>query len=516
MREALFARLAEIADRGGRVSIAFHHLDSGEKWAWRNFEGEKTFPAASLIKLPLMAACYRLAGAGKIFLNERVLLSEAVGDGKEPFDDLAHAPLGEYFTLRKLIDRMITESDNTATNTLLERIGFEPVRELLDAWGLKETKLERKMLDWESRRVGRENTTTAEDMLSFLLQLQRGDDFPSAWKEEMWGLLTHQRDKTKMARRLPHLDLAHKTGEIPNIRHDVGRIKATNSFLLAVLTENLEKANTVIGRLSEAIVRHYDPLELIRPLSRLENAIGEGIVSAPLVHLRREPRHSSEMVSQALLGTRFLLLEKEGTWFHVQTPDGYLGWVREGNVSVDPDLLAEWAEGEKAVVVEPLLRLGNRTLSCGSHLLLRGDEVFSPLKERYPLQKGILRMSERADFTTCALSFVGTPYLWGGKSGWGIDCSGLTQLAGHLAGIELPRDADQQEAFLPRIGRESLERGDLVFFPGHVGIYLGEGALLHASAKAGEVRIESIDPSKEPYNPWLDSNLLDGARLPAY
>ena len=88
----------------------------------------------------------------------------------------------------------------------------------------------------------------------------------------------------------------------------------------------------------------------------------------------------------------------------------------------------------------------------------------------------------------------GIPYLWGGKSGWGLDCSGLTQLVYELLGIRLPRDADQQAKALPPVPSwEELRPGDLLFYPGHVGLWVGDGTVIHASSPRGGVVREGVD-----------------------
>ena len=114
------------------------------------------------------------------------------------------------------------------------------------------------------------------------------------------------------------------------------------------------------------------------------------------------------------------------------------------------------------------------------------------MRWRHPADLGaqVLALAER---------WLGIPYLWGGKSGWGLDCSGLTQLAYELLGIRLPRDADQQAKALPEVPRwQDLAPGDLLFYPGHVAMWAGSGTVIHASSPQGSVVREAVSQS-----PWL-------------
>jgi cell wall-associated NlpC family hydrolase len=96
-----------------------------------------------------------------------------------------------------------------------------------------------------------------------------------------------------------------------------------------------------------------------------------------------------------------------------------------------------------------------------------------------------------SDFAAVAQRFVGAPYVWGGKTASGIDCSGLVQVALQAAGVEAPRDTDMQEAALGKIVND-VQRGDLVFWKGHVGVMLDETQILHANAHHMAVAIEKL------------------------
>ena len=127
------------------------------------------------------------------------------------------------------------------------------------------------------------------------------------------------------------------------------------------------------------------------------------------------------------------------------------------------------------------------------------------------------RTASADDLMGLAMPFLGVPYVWGGTSGWGLDCSGLTQLVFHMGGIRLPRDSDQQMSLargihaVPHV--KDLLPGDLVFFKGHVGIALDRGDFIHASAPAGCVTVNALVPGAPHYASSLVKRFLGGGRM---
>ncbi len=217
------------------------------------------------------------------------------------------------------------------------------------------------------------------------------------------------------------------------------------------------------------------------------------------------------------MGTRLAVLKRpEGEWWRVQTPDGYVAWARSENMRLEPVV----AEGLRTLPVvlaaERTDGMGTLPLAAGSELRIRarrpeGWLAFTPLGiEVWVPQTAALAPSERpgvwrqssqlgARAVAIAEGWLGVPYLWGGKSGWGLDCSGLTQLAYELLGVRLPRDADQQAKALPEVsGWDDLLPGDLLFYPGHVALWAGAGAAIHASSPRGGVIREEVSRV-----PWL-------------
>jgi cell wall-associated NlpC family hydrolase len=211
--------------------------------------------------------------------------------------------------------------------------------------------------------------------------------------------------------------------------------------------------------------------------------------------LRREPRPDAAQETEALFGEDVLVFEAtEEGWAWVQlVGDGYVGWMAATALGA--------AEGEpthRVGVPRTLLFPGPDIkmpplagLPMGARIKARGDA--SDHNARYVLAAPSgavvaqhLRLIDHAaaDYAGVAERFVGVPYLWGGKTTLGIDCSGLVQVALGMAGIDAPRDTDQQERGLGTAleAGTPLRRGDLVFWKGHVGIMLDAERLLHANA----------------------------------
>ena len=230
-------------------------------------------------------------------------------------------------------------------------------------------------------------------------------------------------------------------------------------------------------------------------------------VIAPSLPLRREPRFDSILDTEALHGeTVTLYVEGEG-WAWVQIDrDSYVGYMPSEGLSasiVAPThriaALRSYVYPEPDGKSPPLALLSLNALVTakaqeGRFLALEGGG--------YIVARHTLPAWETVDDPVAiAEAFVGTPYLWGGRTSIGLDCSGLVQLAVEAAGHRAPRDADMQAAELgePVEWREGMElrRGDLVFWEGHVGIMTSANDLIHANAHHMAVEIEPFAQAKE-------------------
>ena len=234
----------------------------------------------------------------------------------------------------------------------------------------------------------------------------------------------------------------------------------------------------------------------------VEGAWREVIV--PQTSVRRVPSHDAPLDTEALKGESFIAYDDNGegwSWGQLLN-DGYVGWIPTQSIGRQRDELTHrvsalrtLAFASASIKLPPV-----ESLPLGSLLAIRriqGDFGVTATGVYVPA-KHLQQLSVSAtDYVAIAERFVGSPYLWGGKTNIGIDCSGLVQVALTAVGVTCPRDSDMQEAALgTRIELaqdfSNLRRGDLIFWDGHVAIACDAGRLVHANAFHMSVVVELV------------------------
>lgn len=287
-----------------------------------------------------------------------------------------------------------------------------------------------------------------------------------------------------------------------------------------------------------------------------DSSVGDnvhGIINLSVSNLRTAPGHSSEMATQLLLGTQVDILQYRRSEYRVRTPEGYIAWVPNSSVvAMDSVTLDQWKAKDKIIYTEEFGRSYSSPDRSGLRVsdlvygnILALDKVHADHYEvSYPdNRKAFVPKTEATTFDqwlstrnataenilSSAKSMLGLPYLWGGTSVKGVDCSGFTKTSFYMNGYVIPRDASQQVLagdavdILDENGRydqdkalRNLKPADLLFFAGgstpritHVALYIGNGEFIHS---AGTVRINSIFPDADNYDDFQTRTLVSARR----
>ena len=247
----------------------------------------------------------------------------------------------------------------------------------------------------------------------------------------------------------------------------------------------------------------------------------KGIVKIPVADLRREPSLNSERVSQALFNTPLELGEENENYISATLPDGYKGWmykshlvypattVSAGHFKVLVPLLPIYSSDKKTKLsvltfnaTVRVFKKSGRWLHIGSDKQILGwverNDLVDPKKIKFSTVSLIKK----------GMEFMGSPYLWGGISPFGFDCSGFLFSLFDFLGKKVPRDTSEQIKAGFEVPFAKIKPGDLLFFPGHVALYAGKNKILHANLRGGGVTLDSIRKTDKDYNPVIEKLLV--------
>lgn len=329
------------------------------------------------------------------------------------------------------------------------------------------------------------------------------------------------------------------------IKGDSVKLESTSEIVL----QEFEKA-----RPQESTVKFSSTLLPSKSL----NGLTYGVANISVGNNRSNPQHGAELMTQMLLGTPVRVLKKQGAFYLVKTPDNYLAWTDGGALKLmDEQTFNKWQTSEKIIFTAEYGHAFTKAdasstrvsdLVNGNVLQLLGQEsdyykVSFPDQRIGYIQKSLAtsyrnwlkRPNPAADaILSQAVTLLGVPYLWGGTSIKGVDCSGFTKTAYFLNGIIIPRDASQQALVGDAIDVlendsisvskciKNLEPGDLLFFSAakrrginggrvsHTAIYMGDGEFIQA---AGMVKISSLIPEKSNYDGGQATTLVGARRI---
>lgn len=328
---------------------------------------------------------------------------------------------------------------------------------------------------------------------------------------------------------------------------DIQSEKNSAGYVIKGKTNLPEALDAFKKEMDSQKIAYTDSIEVL-PSKKLEGMI-YGVINNSVANLRSKPAHSAELVTQGTLGMPLNVYQKERSWYLIQTPDNYLGWVDSGGIELmNKEDFDAWHTSEKVIYTHTY---GKSFLEADSSSEVVSDvvagNIFSLIADsgnfyqiKYPdgreayLPKGEANTFNewksglaltKESLVETSKTMLGVPYLWGGTSTKGVDCSGFTKTVYLMNGMIIPRDASQQihEGTLVDDSKEfdKLIAGDLLFFGRkatdstserviHVGMWIGDNQFIHS---AGNVHISTMDQDSDDFDEYNYNRYLRTKRI---
>ncbi len=330
---------------------------------------------------------------------------------------------------------------------------------------------------------------------------------------------------------------------------DIEPVLQGDTLILKGETDQSAAKAALLAQLSGQSNRLVDSIRILPDATLGEDTLG--VVSISVANIRSQPGHSAELATQATMGMPLRILKKEGEWHLVQTPDKYISWMQGSFVPMNQAEYEAWQAKEKVIFTEMygyaykqpikntqtisdlvagnVMELVDETPFSYEVLLPDGRSAFVRKNESELFEDWVAE-AEATESTVVKTAFkmMGVPYLWGGTSSKGLDCSGFTKTIYFMNGKILPRDASQQVFAGELVDEEKnfgeLRPGDLLFFGRaatdstrervtHVGMWIGEGQFIHSPGLEAHVKISSVDLKSEYYDEYNLNRYLRTKRM---